>query len=264
MSIDTNNNINTIMSDEVIQHVFSFVDDGTLGKVKQVCKDWLVLATDEVFLKALYREPAEAFGEEMWKTHIGEIEQPPRLPLNIKKTLASPCPIWDGKKIKETHILVYRPERINGKPNTVNNIGKLVPMDGKPTGYRFICDVEEHGDTPATEGKWLLMTKDVLPGSLGKRYADQQELVKQLSQQTGVEYEVPHLLDTITCIFAEYKRSGKYLYGNNTYTRCQERATQGWPQGWPLLAGGFACEGLFVYGSCFNDDDYGVGALRKV
>ena len=273
LKIDQNNNSLLYQSTleayppELIQHIFSYLEDSELGKCRQVCKQWQALGSDEAFLKKRYSEPEEAFGKKKWETYIGKIEEVPHLPREIKKILESPCPIWgkEGKKIKDTHILFYNPQQVNGQSHTVNNIEKLVKSskEGNATVYRYIfCMIaNEYGDTPNEKGEWILMTKDVLPGSRNKTYDKQQSLVKDLSKKAQVEYLVPKLTEAITGIFAEFVRSGTCLYSNNpwTYTRCQEQIV-----GNPLVVGGFAPGGLFICSlSRFGSGNCGVGALRK-
>jgi hypothetical protein len=254
-------NLFEILPDEIIQKIFFPLTDRELGACRVVCRDWQALASDESFLKSRYTEPAVAFGKEKW-AHIGKVEEVPHLPDNIDDILESPCPIWEGKKIKETHVLVYKPQQVNDQPHTINNIGKLVLIEGKATDYRYIWDaiVNEHGNTPVEKGEWVLMTKDVLPGSRNKSYTEQQTLVRNLSEKAHVEYQVPKLIDAITCIFAEYVSSKTRLYSDTplTYTRCQEQT-----KGFQLVVGGFAPGGLCVIYCHFVCDFGGVGVLRK-
>ena len=249
---------NEVFPDEIIQKIFFTLKDSELGRCHRVCKRWKVLASDEVFLKTRY--PEAAFGEDKWKA-IGKIGKVPRLPNNINEILEGPCPIYEGKKIKDTHILAYKPKQVNVQPLTVNNIGTLFPIQGNATGYRNIWSeiITEHGNTPVEKEEWLLMTKDVLPGSRNKSYTEQQTLVKNLSEKAQAEYQVPKLIDAITCIFAEYASSGTRLYSTDpwTYTRCQEKI-----RGYQSIVGGFAPAGLIV-DNYFVGDDIGVGALRK-
>lgn len=254
------------LPDELIQNIFFSLNDSELGKCRQVCKRWQKLASDEPFLKILYSEPAIAFGKDKWKTYFTDVGKVPRLPVNINEILESSCPIWGkgGKKIKDTHILFYNPKEINAQPHTINNIGKLVtsPKEGIATGYRYIWEeiIYEHGNTPVKKGEWILMTKDVLPGSKNKTYTEQKALVEELSMKAQVEYLVPKSNEAITGIFTKYVSSGTRLYSDNpwTYTRCQEQT-----QGSHLAVGGFTSDGLHVT-ALFANGNYGIAAVRKL
>jgi len=203
--------------------------------------------------------PSIAFGKEMWKKYLGDIGAEPPLPPNINNILKSSCPFWPDKKVEETHVLVLVPQTINGKPLNLRNLGELVqrPRQREATKYVYF-KLGQYTDPPAPPAHWVLMSKDILPSSRGKRYTEQQTLVNSYRQKAL--YEVPSVLDATVCIFMEYFRSGTYLYGQNpwTYTRCQEK----YDADWQLIVGGFAPCGLSVSHYCVYDIA-GVAALRR-
>ena len=65
------------------------------------------------------------------------MELPP--PANIEEILNESCSFLPDKKVKETHLLVLIPNKVNGKPFTLNYLEKLIqgPKSGHPTKYRF-------------------------------------------------------------------------------------------------------------------------------
>ena len=209
---------------ELIQHIFSYLDDSELEKCRQVCKQWQELGSDEIFLKTRYSEPDEAFGLKKWETLIGKVEQVPHLHSEIKKILESPCPIHEGKNIKDTHILFYNPKQVNGQPHTINNIEKLISRYGTGYGMFWKQGRDEHGDTPNKKGEWILMTRDILPESGNKTYTEQQILIENLSKKAQIEYQAPKLIEAITGIFIEFVNSRTRLYPANSWTTtcCQE------------------------------------------
>ena len=77
------------------------------------------------------------FGAAQWETYFGDIGAEPPLPPDILEILTSPCPIWSGKKIGETHLLVLIPETVNGEALTFNRLGELIkcPKQGHSTQY---------------------------------------------------------------------------------------------------------------------------------
>ncbi len=203
--------------------------------------------------------PPQAFGKALWATHFGDIGIEPPLPPNIHTILESPCPFWPGKKIKETHLLTLIPATINGAPLTLNKLEELIqnPQQGHKAEYRYYNrDIKnEHGTTPVNQAYWVLMSRDVIPESRRKSYADQQQLVAQ-----HPHYQVPQAIEAAVCILMEFVVSGVRLYGHRplTYTRCEQSF-----QGYQLIVGGLDAVGLIVY-SAYVDNDYtGVGALRK-
>ena len=196
------------------------------------------------------------------------------LPSDIGRLLKSSCPAFPGKRVMfpgkrviETHMLVRLP-----KGFTLNTLGMLAkkyfPETENGYGVCWESILKEHGDRSIDKPTWLLMTKDVLPGSRNKTYAEQQTMVATLARQSHAAYEVPSVLEAVACIFAQYFRSS--LIGSNnpptqlfsynprrTYTRCKENV-----ESYQVVVGGFAPYGLSVTGirDCVS---IGVAGLRK-
>lgn len=208
--------------------------------------------------------PAIAFGLTKWNQYFGDVGVEPPLPPNIHEILSSPCPFWPQKKVHETHLLVLVPQTVNGKPLTLKSLGELVkiPRQGNATQYEYFS-LGEYTEPPAPPSHWVLMTRDVIDGSRNKNYPDQQKLVTQYAQKSGLPYQVPNVLYAAVCILMQHVQSGKRLYANNpwTYTRCQEK----WHQEWQWAVGGFSSEGLNVNPYDGGGDLYliGVGCSRK-
>ena len=203
-----------------------------------------------------------AFGKEMWATYLGDIGEEPPLPPDIKAILSAPCPFFPGKKVEETHLLVLIPKTVNSKPLTLQTLGELVkkPLKGTSTQYSQHTP-GEYKDPPIVSSHWVLMTRDVIPGSRDKSYAEQQKILKGYIEKQQLPYEVPPILDATTCIFMEFLRSGTRLCGDSpyTYSRCQEK----WRKDHPLAVGDFDSAGLYVGSSIFDNVNIGVVALRK-
>ncbi|MBA3815733.1 MAG: hypothetical protein H0X29_04275 [Parachlamydiaceae bacterium] len=104
------------------------------------------------------------------------------------------------------------------------------------------------------------MTKDILPGSRNKSYAEQQTIVASLGNKS-LGYEVPKTLEAATCILAQFFYNSKTRLFNDkpwTYTRCKENV-----QGYQMVVGGFASAGLDVNSDMYDYEYFGVAALRK-
>jgi hypothetical protein len=233
-------------------------------KVMELFTEFANSITEENTIREAF--PGCLIGKKEWDTHLGTVEEVP-LPAGMLDILNQPCPITPGKKVGETHTLVLIPSTVNGQPLTENRLGTLVKAKGHfpdtEAGYRYMDSAvaAQQGNSPAGQSHWVLMTKDVLPGSRNKRYAEQQAMITTLARTTGSSYEVPSLLDATTCIFMNYLTSRIRLFNNSplTYTRCQEQV-----RGYQVIVGGFALAGLAVYGSVYaHDGAFGVAALRK-
>jgi hypothetical protein len=199
----------------------------------------------------------------LWERYYGHVGSEPSFPSNIKEIMDSPCPFWEGKQVRDTHLLVLIPSRVAGKPLTLDYLGELIQSPkggGHKTQYRFYWDEirKAIGNQSPGRSYWVLMTRDVLPGSRRKRYYDQCALVANHANRTGLAYEVPGALEAAVVMLLHHVRSGKRLYSDRTYTRCQDNV-----QGRQLVVGGFSSGGLFVYGHFYVFNFHGVSALRK-
>ena len=166
----------------------------------------------------------------------------------------------------DTHILVWIPETIKGKPVTIDNFGELlIKLPYSPKAYQYIDNgiVRQEGSNPIKSG-WVLMTTDVISGSRNKSFADQELWVESLNKNGQTGYRVLKIAEAIVCIVAEYlrsKESTKRLFSNDpfTYTRCQENV-----EGYQVGVGGFARCGLLVRTCSFDEVSPGVAGLRDL
>lgn len=212
-----------------------------------------------------------AFGVREWGQYFGEVNEAPRLPVDIDAILRSPCPFWPDRKVEDTHLLVLIPSEVNGEPFTLNLLGRLIKMP-KGRGYKTQYDLYDMdtqrilGDCAPDRSYWVLMTREVLPDSRGKTYKDQQSLIAEYACEVGMPYVMPYVLEAATVILAHYVRSNERLYPDNpwTYTRCQELVGQ---CNYPVVVGGFSFTGLRVYdddGYIFSAGIHGVAGLRRL
>lgn len=248
---------------EVDLEIFSYLNLHELGVSRSVSKRWNQFASTSILWQSIiYREIA--FSSKNWAQWDADLvkdvnmrQEMLSLPKNIAEELRRSA--FPGKSIRETHVLVIMPKGL-----TIKKLGELAKkyFPSNTDGYRQIWSriVDELGDKPADESIWLLMTKDVLPGSRSKSYSQQKNIVAELAETTGVSYQVPTTLEAATCILAEYSRSENRLFSDSpwTYTRCQENF-----QGYQMVVGGFAPAGLIVGIINYDIDDFGVAALRK-
>jgi hypothetical protein len=131
------------------------------------------------------------------------------------------------------------------------------PLAGHKSDCHFIWEPidKEHGATSLQRSQWVLMTKDVIPGSRDKLYADQKAMVAGKAQ-----YEVPDLLLASVGILTHHVRTGERLFSNEptTYTCCKEVVG-----GYQTAVGGFAPAGLSLDYDSFVTVDVGVAAQWK-
>jgi hypothetical protein len=210
-----------------------------------------------------------AIGPKEWKQYFGEVGEEPSLPADIGTILGSPCPFWPDKRVKDTHLLVLVPATVDGKPFTLDLLGELIrsPQRGGRKAKFEIYGNEVRRELGAQSPRnpyWVLMTRDVLPGSRGKTYGAQKALVAAHASRLNLPYEMPDALSAATAILLHHARTGERLYTDApwTYTRCQEKVDNNrYPV--PVVVGGFSSGGLYVDRSGVSSIVYGVSCLRK-
>jgi hypothetical protein len=207
-------------------------------------------------------------GEAEWKQYFGDVRSAPSLPSDIATILDGPCPFWPNKKVRDTHLLVLIPATVGGVPFTLNRIGELIKHPshgGHRTEYRCYNErvKAQIGEESPPRSYWVLMTRDVLPGSRNTGYAHQKALVAGYASRESVPYALPSVLEAATAILMHHAREGERLFGDHprTYTRCQE-VVDGRD---PAIVGGFESSVLHVDVIHFDFYVYlcGVACCRK-
>jgi hypothetical protein len=238
-------------------HIFSFLDPTALRTACRVSRTWqqparsAALAQEQREYQEL-RQQQVIFGPEDWKICFGcDPGVVPPLPPSVYKLLKEPCPYWPEKTRAQTHQLLCIPETINGVPLTFNTLSELVRAsqgEGPVIGYDYVWPriITDHGKTPMGAARWLLVTKEIIPESRNKSFADQ---VKCLSPG----YRVAKLGEAVALAFTRRANAGEFLL-EDVYTRCEEQII-----GYQLAVGGFAPCGLNVHSSSrYDNDGYGI------
>ena len=207
-------------------------------------------------------------GEAEWKQYFGDVRSAPPLPSDIATILDGPCPFWPNKKVRDTHLLVLIPATVGGVPFTLNRLGELIKHPnngGHRTEYRCYNErvKAQIGEASPSRSYWVLMTRDVLPGSRNTGYAHQKALVAGYASRESVPYTLPSVLEAATAILMHHAREGERLFGDHpwTCTRCPE-AVDG---SYPAVVGGFGSSGLVVSYGLYDrsSGSRGVACCRK-
>ena len=204
----------------------------------------------------------KAFGKKEWERYFGDVGIEPPLPANIENILNEPCSFWPEKKVKETHLLVLIPNTVKGKPFTMDYLGELIqkPKSGHSTKYRIYSDyAKEAVGEKSYPSHWVLMTRDIIPGSRDKYIKGCSDMIANHRKKTGIPYELPNLLEATASILMHYVKTGERLYTDDpwTYTFSQDVDKDKDPLG----VGGFAAGGLGVGRGCYCR--LGVAGCRK-
>ena len=231
-----------------------------LEKVKELFSESLRFSEEENAIIAAF--PGCLVGALEWTVCVGAVEKLP-LPEGMLEILSQPCPVLGGRKVGETHVLVLIPEKVNGQPLTLNSFEKLVSryFQKRPLmGFKSPI-AAEYGDTPSGPAHYVLLTKNVLPGSRNLWIEDSQKMVSTVANRSHFPYEVPHVLEAVVCICMNFFALGTRLFGEapSTYTRCQEQILNKYK----VIVGYFTERGLLVRLSEGREESVGVAALRR-
>ena len=243
----------------------------------------------ELLLKKQTIYPKGCFGPTEWKEHFGEVGEAPALPADIEKILDEPCPYYQaaklmgveemkklGKstkvveykywidkvnenkplKVRDTHLLTLIPKTVNNAPFTLKSLGQIIrkPIKGNATSYQFFQDVGKHGDIPVENSYWVMMPKEVVPGTKGKIFDDQKK-----AALINSNYVLPKAIEVAVSILMYYVKTKECLF-QQTYTKTidvHEDEHRVW-------VGNFTISGFSVIGNFTTYDDLGYDAWGLV
>ena len=204
----------------------------------------------------------------LWERYFGEVGVAPPLPADIEEIMNSPCPFfstfWKKKQIKETHLLALIPSHVAGKPLTLDYLGELIQSPkggGHGNKYRNYDEVPKAIRSQSPDSSyWVLMTRDVLPGSRDKSYTAQCALA---AFHQG--YTVPGALETAVVVSLHHVRSGERLDRAGlslraTFTRCREKDKDGYPV---VVAMASWVLNFVPHNGVLDDYNVGIAGLRK-
>lgn len=289
------------VSDEIILNIFSYLSFTDLEKCSAVSRQWRRLSCDLLLLKrAVLHE--YAFGYEQWVKQFGEgvlaVEEREKawkaLPKDIYKILMRRCPVFPGKRVKNSHMLFWVPEKIRGLPVTKDLIEDLFkgyfPENKLPYNDFYFSKEGASTQTEIDASHWVLMM-DIVPDSMGEDYSSQQKMValidpemqalstwkrcmlyvksffvredlpEILSEPTNI-YQVPSVMEAIICFLVDRLGSGERFLGEyaSEYGRCNNLSKDGRV----VVVGRFGMNNFEIdLAYSFEDSITGVLAMRR-
>lgn len=204
------------------------------------------------------------FGEREWKAHYGDVPPAPPLPLDIDKIFHGPCPIHPGRTMMDTHMLVYLPVMVDGRPLTLKLLRELpktsVNLSTRP-------EFESLGDQ-VVEAGWVMMSNHSILASKGLGLDKQQTTITDLAKRASANYVFPRALDVTVCILARIALSQMYPFCD-TLIRCQEEIHANIHdtliEGHVLVGCNYSLRRVEIsYGSDFVDPNAAIVGLRRL
>ncbi len=126
--------------------------------------------------------------------------------------LNSPCQVFKGKTIKETHFAFLGMEKANNKPLTIQRWTEMHPSVPLPRwyvdwyAYTSGKRDESFADKETCRLRWYLMPLLLVPDSLEKQYQQQLEMMP-------ANYEVATAVEEVTKNILYHRKTGAFLNG---------------------------------------------------
>jgi hypothetical protein len=240
-----------IMPDSVIRHIFHFLANRDIAIASMVCKNWKSIIIKDNILKMKKINLDNYYGKDKWQKYFGDIGVEPTLPANIAQILNSPCPFFSEKKVRDTHILVLVPEKVNEREVHLDSLSELIknPKRGYKMQYSWYYDfVRKELGTQSQKSHWVLITKDLIPYARYRHYLPKKPI--QLFSEITIPYNRPRTLEAIISILMHYVETGEVLYtddklGKETKSICCPEKV--YDNAWPVIIRADSSGNLYVY-----------------
>lgn len=222
------NSQNITLPNEIILNILSFLEYNDLEITGKVSSVWKVLSEILIRKAASLKTRRLAFGRNAWKL-IGDSGVEPPLSRKIDEIMNRTCPFWPEKKISETHMLVLLPKTMNRKTMTFNQLNEL-ELETKDNRNISISTTDTiknlFGSVPIENSRWVLISKEIIPGTLNENYCVQVKKIDDIAKKTGLPYSMPSFLETVLCTVSDLvKPDESYsLFGGlekYQFTRCK-------------------------------------------
>lgn len=238
--------------DEEIASIFTAQDNASMVH--------LTTSVTKIFVD--YLESYICFGEREWTRLSGRVSPPPLLPLNFSLLWKGPCPIFPGKKMCETHLLVYFPALVNDRPLTLRMfeaIAKAYFAQHDAAYHDIIAPcLEVIGDEPVERSYWAVMTINILPDSIGKSHSAREDMIDDIVKKTFQAYRTPQTLEAAICRLSTHLQFQTFLFPP-VYTECSENI-----HGCRMVVGGSISEGLDIRPIYYDTVRSGISLLQKL
>ena len=264
-SIEIEIDFTQLIPEELIVKIFSYFDLETLGRICLVNKKWKQLAIDpNLWKNVVYREIA--FGSDKWAQFFGDHtvenenikEEISSLPIEmIIKDFQNIQKIFPNKHPRDCLQLFRIPKTLNGEIS-LKCLGLLFKNKincNADLGYRYISSgiLKDFADFSIKKSYWILMTKYLVPESTNKTVIEQKNDIASLTEKGLNNYDLPYILEAVTCILIEYFKSETRLFSED-YLFCNEKV-----KSQHVSVGEFSVSGLLI-NELWKDKHSEVGA----
>ena len=166
------------------------------ARLKEV-SEWVAKMDEAIARASLSRGEAVArellgahyIGPESYQEIFGvkDVGSVPPIPAGVTaELLNAECPLAkDGRKIKDTHRLVFIPTALDGKKFTLWTLGNRAPEAQKKCGRGDLLQIfdkrngYQFANKSLSKGGWILMPMLLIPGTLGKAVWEQEKILRR-------------------------------------------------------------------------------------
>ncbi|HSX37441.1 MAG TPA: DUF1735 domain-containing protein [Chlamydiales bacterium] len=199
----------------------------------------------------------------------------PPLPRGIVQILNSGCPIRSGDKksdettykLTDTHSLyLIPPDSLTQFEARIRAYGaRIYPYRKNPLRFERFWDMahRRYGNVRPNTYEWVLISNDVLEGSIGESFVTQAKMVADLSRKAFASYEVPSLREFAMAMFLHKVATKESLLESKGYSAIFTRVQEA-EYGHQLVISGPGSSGMHVNAEVLLDEDVGMAVLRRV
>jgi hypothetical protein len=249
------------LPNEMLGHVFHFLNAEELARIAPVCSQWNALAaSDAVSLSYGIPFPSwlKDIDAEVWEKYVDlkkyglDLSEVPHVNRRILTKALKPLSRKVEKKMGITNIVIP-------KGLTLNIVLQIAKDNSVPIGLMFPLILTTFGDVAVGRTRVLFFTNSIFE-STRKHTSDQHALdVKTIGQECGIAIQMHEIRDFMAFLVLTYISSSETSpirhYSSNTFTRLIEKVNR-----YYSLTGGFTHSGLYAFADNYGYGNMGVGA----
>lgn len=148
----------------------------------------------------------------------------PKLPRDICHIMESPCSIWEGRTVQDTHRLVLFPGKVTGARTPRELISRchevgmeVLILPGPESGDESPHTVLDH---PLPKPHWALVTKFPIPGTTGRDMCmdEREDVLRALCVRTGLPYQALTTQELVEDILMQQVVTRQHVFPFNDWS----------------------------------------------
>jgi hypothetical protein len=259
-SVELASILGTRLPNEMLEHIFHFLNAEELARIAPVCRQWAEVASSKA-VSLSYGIPfpswikdidADIWGMIDLKKYGLDLSEVPRVNRRALTKALKPLSRKVENEMGITNIVIP-------KGLTLNKVLQIAKDYSVPISPRWFDQIiPMFGDIPAEQTRVLFFTNSLLEETRDSTSDQEDEKITTIGKICKVALQEPNIRDFMAFLVLTYLSSPAddrvRLYSKNTYTRLIEKVND-----WVLWAG-FGPYGLLAINDYFGYGNIGVGA----